>query len=123
MLWVTRELAQSCKGFCCENQRCLFPNQKEKLMMDTDTFMTVLRQVAIPNFFCGVQWKSCLYNAVQVRYVVSDLITRAGKPFTEWPFLKDCMLQLLISYVYKRRAFLTIFLYRQTQRQSRSVSY
>lgn len=60
---------------------------------------TVLRHVAIPNFSCGVQCKSCLYYAVQVRYVVSELITRIGRPFTEWQFLKNCMLQSLISYV------------------------
>lgn len=31
--------------------------------------------------------------AVGARYVPSELITKAGKPFTEEKFLKDCMLQ------------------------------
>ncbi|XP_056121755.1 general transcription factor II-I repeat domain-containing protein 2-like [Rhinichthys klamathensis goyatoka] len=32
--------------------------------------------------------------AVEASYVVSELIAKAGKPFTEGPFMKDCMLKV-----------------------------
>ncbi|KAK0154684.1 Protein kinase C alpha type [Merluccius polli] len=54
--------------------------------------------------------------AVEASYVVSELIAKAGKPFTEGQFLKDCM--LLIFCVLKRKACLTTFRCRQTMWQS-----
>lgn len=32
--------------------------------------------------------------ALEASYVVSEMIAKGGKPFTEGQFLKDCMLQV-----------------------------
>ena len=48
---MRRELDQSCSFLAVKIKDVSYQTKKEKLMMDTDTFMTVLRQVAIPNFF------------------------------------------------------------------------
>ncbi len=38
--------------------------------------------------------KGCIDAAVEASYVVSEMIAKAGKPFTEGQFIKDCMLKV-----------------------------
>lgn len=46
--------------------------------------------------------------AVEASYVVSELIAKAGKPFTEGPFLKDCMMKVADILCPEKRACSTI---------------